>query len=381
MPVLNLLKTVSPARPVAGTPGSYDLDIALKVSNVSLVGAPNVRLADNLFCAFQMDQSSGSVASWKITVSPRSLNGLLTPSSGYTGGAFCDRVAQANPDNLASFPFDPSLTLVDGSRSLASGASDTIQFTVRVTLKPAAIGSLVTSSNRAWAGTVQPLSAGSPNLPGYNNGQVQLLWATSSTANVTLVDPSGVVYNALTRQPVAGATVTMTRLSCPTTAVTAIMSAQLFGDTSIYSFNADGSASMSTDANGSYSFIFKVPPVNDLCTYGFKVTPPSSSGLIYPSALIPPHSGVFADCGAVTNVAGAPGASQDVSYYGQVKAGLNTSTGLACEVFNNNIPLDPSTGKGLSLQKTVNQTSAEVGDLVALLQAKARRYLTEHPAA
>ena len=376
LPVLTLVKTVSPARPVAGAAaGTYDMDIALKVTNGSLVDAPNVRLADNLVCAFQTDQSNGPVASWKITQAPRSLFGELTPSSGFTGGFArpvatvdfpmpvpgCDRVAQANPDNLASFPFDPILTLVDGSRTLAQGHSDTIQFTVQVTLKTA--GSLQTFSNRAWAAAVQPLSSAA--LPGYNNGEVQLVTATSSTANVTLVDPSGVVYNAVTRQPVAGAKVTMTRLSCPATAVTAIAKAELFGDTSIYTFNADGSVWMVTGSDGGYSFIFKVPPVNDLCTYKFDVTPPTGSGLVSPSALIPPHSGVFTNCGAVSHTGSVLGASQDVNYYSQVTAGQNTSTGLACEVFNNNFPLDPSSGNGLTLQKTVNQTSAEVGDLVS----------------
>ena len=363
LPVLNLLKTVSPTRPVAGVPGSYDMDIALKVSNVSLVGAPNVRLADNLFCAFEMDKSSGPIESWNITVAAKSQNGLLTPSSTYTGGLFCDRIGQANPDTLASFPFDPSLTVVDGTRALASGESDTLKFTVRVKLKPVAIGTLVTANNRAWAGSVQPLTPDSTSLPGYNNGQVKLIWATSSTANVTLVDPSGVVYNAVTRQPVANAVVTMTRLACP--ALGAITAAQLFGDSSIYTFNADGSVSQTTDANGSYSFIFKVPPVNELCTYTLKVTPPSGSSLVFPSALIPEHAGTFDKCGPVSAFAGAPAAGDDVTYYSQVKAGLNTTTELPCEVFNNNIPLDPSATTGLTLQKTANPTTVEVGDVVS----------------
>ena len=365
LPVLNLLKTVSPTRPVAGAAGSYDMDIALKVTNVSLVGAPNVRLADNLFCAFEMDKSSGSIESWQITVTPRSQNGLLTPSSTYTGGTFCDRVAQANPDAMASFPFDPRVTLVDGTQPLASGESDTVKFSVRVKLKPAAIGTLVTANNRAWAGLVQPLTTGSTSVPGYNNGQIELLWATSSTANVTMVDPSGVVYNAVTRQPVAGALVTLTRMSCPASAVGAITPAQLFGDTSIYIFNnSNGSVAQMTDAAGAYSFILKVPPVNDLCTYSLTVTPPSGSALVYPSALIPAHGGVFGSCGPVSSVAGVPAAGNDVTYYNQVKAGMNTSTGLACEVFNNNIPLDPSSGTGLTLQKVASTTTAEVGDLL-----------------
>jgi uncharacterized repeat protein (TIGR01451 family) len=367
LPVLNLLKTVSPARPVSGATGTYDVDISLKVTNVSLVEAPSVRLADNLFCSFEMDKkdangnSTGPVASWQIMTPPRSLNGLLTPFAGYTGGAFCDRISQGNTDDMASFPFDPSLTLVEGTRALASGQSDTIRLTVRVTLKPDAVGRLTTVKNRAWAGIVQPL-AGTPSQ--YNNGKLALVWATSSTADVTMSDPSGVVYNAITRQPVAGAVVTLTRLSCPASAVGPIKAAELFGDTSIYTFNADGSAAMVTDANGVYAFVFKAPPVNDLCTYSLKVTPPAGSGLAFPSKLIAPHDGLFNTCGAVTPVAGVPQGGADVSYYSQIKAGADHSTGVVCEVFNNNIPLDPSVGSGVTLQKTASATTAEVGDLL-----------------
>ena len=79
LPVMELVNTVSTARPVPGAKNTYDVDIVLKVTNVGQVEVPNVRLADNLFCAFQMDQSGGAVQSWQITEAPKAKNGLLTP--------------------------------------------------------------------------------------------------------------------------------------------------------------------------------------------------------------------------------------------------------------------------------------------------------------
>ena len=364
LPILSLLKTVSPSRPVGGAKDTYDLDIVLKVSNTSAVTASNVRLVDNLFCAFEMDRKDaqgneiGAVKSWAIVGTPRALNGLLSPSASYTGGASCDRASQNNPDAFSSFPFDPSLSLVDGTRSLRSGESDTVRFTVRITLKPSAAGKLTVLTNKSWAGIFQP-------PPSSSNSPQMLTWATSSTAEAIMSDPSGVVYNSLTRQPVVGAVVTLTRQSCSSTSVSPITAAQLFGDSSIYTFNADGSVAVNTDAAGGYSFIFKVPPVNDLCNYAIKVTPTKGSGLVFPSAQIAAHSGEFAGCSSVTTVAGAPQSGQDTTYYRNVLAGKDTATGNLCEVFNNNIPLDPPNSGSLILKKTASTGTAEVGDLLS----------------
>lgn len=363
LPILSLLKTISPSRPVNGSPDTFDLDIALKVSNIGGVDASNVRLVDNLFCAFQMDQrdklgnATGSVASWQITVPPRSLGGILRPSKSYTGGSFCDRASQDNPDAFSSYPPDPSLALVDGTRSLRGGQSDTVRFTVRIKLNGLAGGRLTMLSNKAWAGIFNP-------PPGDGSGTPTLTWATSSTANAYMADPSGIVYNASTRQAVAGAVVTLSRQSCHASGVTAITAEQLFGDSSIYTFNADGSVSVNTDTAGAYSFIFKVPPVADLCTYLIKVAPPAGSGLVFPSTQISANAGTYATCGNVTSVIGVPQAGQDTNYYTRVQAGQNTTTGLPCDVFHNNIPLDPAIAGALSLKKIASANSVEVGDLL-----------------
>jgi uncharacterized repeat protein (TIGR01451 family) len=65
-----------------------------------------------------------------------------------------------------------------------------------------------------------------------------------------------------------------------------------------------------------------------------------------------------------TGLAVVPGPEQDVTYYSRVQSGLSASA-EPCEVFNNNLPLDPAAPHGLTLKKTASQASAELGDLVA----------------
>ena len=359
-PVLSLLKTVAPARPVSGSPGVYDLDVTVQVKNETLQAIANVRLADALSCAFEMDRPDGHFASWSLRVAPTALKGFLVPNAGFTGATPCDRTMQSNPDAYASFPFAQALNLVDGQHSLPAGETEFIKFTLRATLKPAAIGTSPQFTNRAWAGVLLDPSV---TILSTDDNRRGLAWASSSTALALLGDPSGIVYNAATRQPVVGARVTMTRSACQTTAISQITAAQLFGDSSIYTFHADGSVSVATDVAGQYSFVFKSPPVNDLCNYSLVVTPPAASGLKFPSVLAAPHAGVFVSCGAVA-AAGIPALGAAANYYTQLTAGKNPTSGALCEVSNNNIPLDPANSNGLTLEKTANVTTVEVGDLM-----------------
>jgi len=46
---------------------------------------------------------------------------------------------------------------------------------------------------------------------------------------------------------------------------------------------------MLTGTDGGYQFFWRSPPVNDVCTYEFSVTPPSLSGYVSPSTALPPQ--------------------------------------------------------------------------------------------
>ncbi|MDB5939412.1 MAG: conserved repeat domain protein, partial [Polaromonas sp.] len=355
LPVLKLVKTASVPRPVG--PDTFDIDFTLTVGNAGNAPAPAVRLIDNLNCTFDMDLAGGHVSSWELRGAPVSLGGVLRPLAGFTGRAACDRAGLANPNLAASVPTDPALGLVDGAVALAPGQSDTVRFTTRLTLKPASLGQRILLSNQAW-GT----STGAPG-----EGMVaRLVAVTSASAAVLLADPTGVVYDALSRQPIEGAVVTLGRTGACAAGST-ISSVQLFGGSTPgkYTYNADGSVSMTTGADGVYQFLLAT---SETCTYALKVAPPAGSGYVFTSRLIPAQSGTFASCGPVTGVPAAPQGGQDTRHYLSISGGATPAAGGTgasyCSVSHNHIPLDPGNPEGLVLKKEGSKTQVEFGDFL-----------------
>ncbi|WP_422097591.1 hypothetical protein [Variovorax sp.] len=353
LPTLLLSKQASMARRVA--PGVFELDYVLKVSNMGAAAAPNLRLIDNLNCSFDMDKAEGQVASWELLGRPKVAGGRLVAAPGFTGRATCNRAHHDSADPF-QFPTEVALSLTDGSRALEAGQSEQLSFTVRVTEKPAAIGSRVALNNKAWAAAFEQNTV--------NVTPRSVVAAAMATVRSLLVDPQGVVYNALTRQPVAGAVATYARQSCSSGATTPITAAELNGGTSgLYTFNPDGSVSMSTGADGAYQFHMQPPPAGAMCSYGLKVAPPAGSGYVAPSQLLPATAGSFASCGAVVPNSAAPQNGEPTTHYLQLRTGTHTD-GSACEVANNHIPLDPGNILGLVLRKDGSKRQAEFGDFV-----------------
>ena len=343
--------------PVSLGDGVYELDYTFKVSNVGTAPARNVRVIDNFNCAFNMDLASGEFASWELVGKPVIDNNLLTVASTFTGRAPCDRAGYTNPVVYASVPFEVALSLTDGTRDLAAGQSSTIIAKVRVTLKAQFIGTRVVFNNRAWAVSVPD------NLVDLRREMV--VAADSSTVGSLVTDAMGVVYNSVSRQPVAGAVVTFTRTSCQASAVTPITIDQLYAGTALstYSFNGDGSVSMTTLGDGAYQFGFKAPPVTDLCTYAIRVAPPAGSGYIAPSVSLLPMAGTFTSCGPVVPKRLAPQGSDPTTYYLGVSSGPKAD-GSFCSVTHNHIPLDPGTLTALVLKKEGSKSQAEFGDFL-----------------
>jgi len=353
LPTLALLKTVSLPRHVAN--GVYEFDYRLKVSNTGSALAPNVRLIDNLNCTFDMDKPDGLVAGWELIDPPKARNGLLTPAGAFTGRAPCEREGLASSDPT-KLPTEASLSLTDGSRALAPGQSEEVSFSVRLTLKSAAAGSRLAISNKAWAGAFDQNTI--------NVTPAMLVVASASIAQSLVADPEGTVYNAVTRQPVPGAVVTFSRTSCSTGTPGPITPDQLYGGSSgSYVFNADGSVSMTTGADGGYQFFLQSPPVTGSCTFGLGVTVPAASGYVFPSQLIPVAPGTFDTCGAVAPSTGPPQGSDSTRHYFSVNSGFD-ATGMACDVMHNHIPLDPGNVLGLVLRKEGSKREVEFGDFM-----------------
>jgi uncharacterized repeat protein (TIGR01451 family) len=353
LPTLTLTKQASIARRVS--PGVYELDYTFKVTNTGAVAAPNVRVIDNLNCTFDMDKSSGQVASWELLGPPKAANGNLNAATGFTGRATCNRSTQDSADPF-QLPTEVALSLTDGARALAPGQSEQIRLSVRITEKASAIGGRVSLTNKAWAAAFEQNTV--------NVTPTMLLAATASSVQSLLVDPQGTVYNALTRQPVAGALVTYTRQSCSSGTAGPITAAEIYGaDSGAYTLNPNGSISMTTGADGAYQFYLQSPPVTGLCTYAISVTPPAGSGYVYPSQLIPVTGGSFNSCGAVVRSAVPPKDADPTSYYFQVQAGAKPD-GTPCDAVHNHIPLDPGNILGLVLRKDGSKRQVEFGDFI-----------------
>lgn len=165
------------------------------------------------------------------------------------------------------------------------------------------------------------------------------------------LDPSGVIYDSITRLPVPGAVVT---LSCPTCTVPFNPALHLFGGAV--------NQAQTVGSTGYYQFLlFASAPAG---LYQIQVTPPA--GYASPSTLIPaqivpltPPTGVGKFM--VQAQVGPPPVGSPTTYY----LNLNVFTGMQ-DVINNHIPLDPLlvAGSGLFVSKLASRTTAEPGDFI-----------------
>ena len=186
--------------------------------------------------------------------------------------------------------------------------------------------------------------------PGQNLGQQSLP-----------VDPSGVVYQSVTRQPVGSAVVTL----APVGSCAGFDPAAHILNASAGGYTISGSSiSMIVGADGLYQF-YLLPSAPASCEFSVSVTPPAGSGLVFASTAIPAEKSVLAPAGGAGSTfrvqaqAAAPSGSQPTTYY------LNLDTGsAAAAVVHNHIPLDPTSGlnNALTLTKTGDKRSVQVGD-------------------
>ncbi|MFM6986957.1 MAG: hypothetical protein ACKOXQ_10085, partial [Hydrogenophaga sp.] len=340
------------ADPVRVSPGVYDLTYTITVRNTSTVAASFVRVIDNLACTFNADETILNIQSWSLVSAPQAQQGVLPVNPGYTGNATCNTAQQSSTD-ATDLPQDPAVVLNDASMTLAPGAFEVYTYTVRATQRTAGLRSQV--SNKAWvASTLDNSLAGAT-----------VVAASTSTVASLLVDPQGYVYDSITRQPVPGVTVTLTRESCDAGPVPDITSDQVFnGNDGSYTYSGK-TMSMVTGADGQYKFYWKVPPVNDICTYSIAVTPPATHRA---SVLIPAQSGVYNGCTFVVPGMDIPvGIGAGITdWHAQVRTGYSAGhVPASCEALHNNIPLDQSNlAAALLLKKSANKSQAELGDFV-----------------
>jgi uncharacterized repeat protein (TIGR01451 family) len=173
---------------------------------------------------------------------------------------------------------------------------------------------------------------------------LQLLPGVNTSNQSLPLDPSGVVYNSSTRQPVAGAVVTLT--------------GPLGFDAAKHLLGGVALLNQTTGPNGYYEFWLL--PGAPAGSYGLEVIAPT--GLTSPSAQIPvdPSEATVPTTGGVFAVqaqADAPNATQDTRYYKRFQLAIG-----ADQVVNNHIPLDPTVPGELFVAKAADKATIELGD-------------------
>lgn len=173
------------------------------------------------------------------------------------------------------------------------------------------------------------------------------------------LSPGGVVYDAVTRNPVPGSRVALTPVgTCAGYAPEAhLLNAGLGG----YSIEGT-SASMTVGTEGFYQFLMS-PSAPASCRFQIAVTPPAGysfqSGMIpaETSPLTPPSTpGVSHPVQTNATAPTAP-VGTATTYYLEVTLG----SAIAAPI-HNHIPLDPQVAPGLVITKTGDRKTVEVGD-------------------
>ena len=206
------------------------------------------------------------------------------------------------------------------------------------------------TSNSALYGTPVSQDPGyTDSTPDYSARTIanMVLRSGGNVINQNLpVDPSGVVYDAVTRLPVSGATVRLTGPGGFNPAT------QLLGGVA--------NATQVTSSDGFYQYLLLAGAPAGV--YAISVTPPI--GYVQgPSGIIPATSGPFTVPGgptyAVQTQATAPSGAQPTTYYLSFTMSASTAS-----VVNNHIPVDPILGGAIIVIKRTPLINVTRGDLV-----------------
>src|SRR6478609_1462034 len=202
-----------------------------------------------------------------------------------------------------------------------------------------------------------------------------LVPAGGNLQNLNLpIAPNGVIYNSLTRTPLAGVTVNMLRAGSPLPAAC---------------FDDPAQQGQITQAGGYYRFDlnFTDPACSSGGSYLIKVSAPASNFVAGESQIIPATSGTAT---AAFSVPGCPGSVQDAlpaipfceakqsefapplsvpprsagtAYYLNLTLD-NTAVPGSNQIYNNHIPIDPQLAGAFSITKTTPLLNVTRGQLV-----------------
>ena len=329
---------------VAPTPGNVTITVTAPASN------PGVAL----------DSATGNVS-----VAPS------VPAGTYTiGYQICEKL---NPTNCAqstvTIVVEPALSSVtgtvyddrNGNQQLDSGETRRVGWIVEVIRDGVVVGTARSDAQGNYR--IDGLLSG----PGYsirftnpdNNVVYRVLSSVTLADNTVVIDqnlpldPSGVVYDSITRAPVRNAVVTL--LGANGSALPAVC------------FLSASQQTQSTDANGNYRFDI-IPGASPLCptaetVYTISIAAPT--GYSAPSTVLPAEIDAFDPTGLSAPVmigssSNAPANGETVRWYQSFRLAQGDP-----DVIFNHIPIDPFTSRSpLVVSKTSIKRTASVGDLV-----------------
>ena len=292
------------------------VDLGVSGFTVNVYNSSNVLVATTTTTAGGAYSVSG-LATGNYTVQIAAPNGTAVTSTnpislalsvGSTGSTadFGEVSLGANPTSVKTAPTQP----VTSSLSTLVNAPPGAVFSVASNPSE---GSVTVSPSGSFTYTPGPNAVvGSTDTFQYNI----CLGTTCATSTVSVViDPSGIIYNSVTRQPISGATVTLLYNGSPVPA----------------SYVTNGQSSETTGSTGYYGWYFTGNAQPG--TYSLSVTAPGYGST--PSASIPPSTAPNNFTGGSVGYDGAPPVGQTTTYY--LSFPLPTQ-----DILNNNIPLDPT---------------------------------------
>ncbi len=377
--------------PIAGNNSAIDSDALLALIAASNDNYPGIRGGvgnPNLGNVLSNDRLNGAVIDPALIalriVTPASdpgvvldpITGQVSVGASVAAGTYaivyelCER---ANPTNCAqatvTITVDPAISAVSGTvfddgnvnRNIDSGENLRGNWIVEIIKDGAVVATTRTdaSGNYRFDG----LLSGSGYLIQFRNPESNVVFRVipnvTLIANATLqdqnlpLDPSGVVYDSITRSPVRNAVVTLLGANgAPLPGVCFISVTQ---------------QSQPTDSSGLYRFDL-LPGAAPQCpvgetVYTIAVAPPT--GYSAPSSVLPAEPGAFDPTGRpgpvmIGAAISAPTGSEPVRWYQSFRLASGDP-----DVIFNHIPLDPFTLRApLVVTKTSIKRTANVGDLI-----------------